>query len=99
MSNYRDRALLDLAHAVHVCQHCGKHAPSGCEPAHANWSEYGKGAMLKAHDWAHAAMCHECHAALDQGAHWTRDERRAMWERAFLKTLALYWVNGWLKVA
>ena len=99
MANYRDRALLNLAHAVKECQHCGKAAPYGCEPAHANWADYGKGAMLKAHDWAHAALCHDCHAELDQGGALTREERREIWERAFRKTLALYFRNGWLKVA
>jgi hypothetical protein len=99
VANYRDRDLLNLAHHVHECQHCGKSCPSGCEPAHANMSEYGKGAMLKAHDHFHAALCHECHAELDQGPNLTRDERRTMWERAFRKTLTLYFSKGWLRVA
>lgn len=98
MDNFRSRALLDLAHRVTECQSCGRHTP-GAEPAHSNMSAYGKGAMLKAHDWAHAALCHDCHVLLDQGPELTREERRELWERAFRKTLTLYFRNKWLRVA
>ena len=96
--NYRNRRLLDLAHRVDECQHCGKYTP-GCEPAHANWQEYGKGGALKAHDFYHAALCHECHAALDQGNTMDKAEKKDMWLRAHLKTIALYWKNEWVRVA
>ena len=95
MANFRSRALLDLAHRVTECQICGRHSP-GCEPSHANWSEYGKGMGLKAHDVFHAALCHDCHVLLDQGAEWTREERKEKWQAAFVNTLLLYFRNGWL---
>lgn len=98
MSNYRDRKLLDLAHRVTVCQACGHHT-EGCEPAHANWSRYGKGMSIKAHDCFHAAMCHECHAWLDQGKDLSHEERIAIWQRAFERTLLTYFRAGWLKVS
>jgi hypothetical protein len=97
VGNYRNRKLLDLAHRVTECQSCGRYT-EGCEPAHANAPGYGKGMGIKAHDWAHAALCHDCHAQIDQGGCLVREERREKWERAFLKTLALYWANGWLGV-
>lgn len=95
--NYRNRRLLDLAHRVTECQACGRHT-EGCEPAHANWSEFGKGMGLKAHDLFHAAMCHQCHAELDQGCKMSFEDRKAMWTRAYINTQLLYWQNGWIHV-
>lgn len=95
--NYRNRKLLDLAHKVTVCQSCGAHT-EGCVPAHANWSKYGKGMSLKANDHWHAALCHPCHMVLDQGKHMDKEQRMDMWERAHIKTMDLYWSNGWLDV-
>lgn len=92
----RDRKLLDLAHRVQTCQHCGKWT-EGCEPAHANLSQYGKAAGRKADD-IHAALCHDCHAMLDQGGALSRTEKREVWMAAALKTWALYMREGWLKV-
>jgi len=95
--NYRNRKLLDLAHEVTECQACGKYTP-GCEPAHANWQIYGKGGALKAHDCFHAAMCHDCHAELDQGNTMSREEKHDRWHRAHIQTMLLYFKNGWIKV-
>lgn len=103
---HRDRKLLDLAHKVHVCQSCGRHVEHGCEPAHANGALWGKGLAKKADDWAHAALCHPCHAWLDQGAdmspcgHYmgTRYGKREMWTRAHFKTMSHYWREGWIGV-
>jgi len=98
MSNYRNRRLLDLAHRVTTCQGCGRFAPDGCEPAHANWSIYGKGGALKAHDNFHAALCHWCHAELDQGNKMSGEEKKAFWWKAYLATMLLYFTNEWLRV-
>jgi len=96
--NFRSRRLLDLAHRVTECQACGKATPEGCEPAHANWSEFGKAMGLKSHDVFHAAMCHTCHRELDQGCKWSREERRDVWLRAYINTVLLYWQRGWVEV-
>lgn len=101
--HYRSRKFLDLAHRVHVCQNCGKWVGTegmddGCEPAHANWQEYGKGGAMKAHDNFHAAICHDCHVELDQGSGWTREEKKHVWLMAHLKTMLLYFLKGWLVV-
>lgn len=98
MSNYRNRALLDLAHSIHFCMHCAGHAPDGCEPAHANWSAYGKGMSIKAHDCYFAALCHRCHAELDQGPV-SREDKQAMWRAAFDRTLLTLWEQGMVRVA
>lgn len=85
--NYRNRKLLDAANGA-PCQMCG--AQDGTVvAAHANDSRFGKGAGLKAHDWAVAFLCHGCHAWIDQG-NAPRDEKREAWMVAALKT----W--GWL---
>ncbi len=95
---YRNRALLDLAHRDDMeCGNCGAVGP--CEPAHSNQQNHGKGASHKAHDVFFAALCHPCHAWLDQGIGedptgvWAgnRSDKQMMWRRAFDRTLLLLW--------
>lgn len=64
--------------------------------AHANWSEYGKGMGIKAHDWAVAAICHQCHADIDSGS-LSRKEKRDNWESAHIKTLEWIFETGIVK--
>lgn len=103
--NNRSRRLLDLAHRVTECQNCGRFSPDGCEPAHENGIEAGKGFGIKSHDNRHAALCHDCHAWYDQGGKrdpsgdWSVDQKQFMWDRAHKRTFDLYWSEGWLKVA
>lgn len=99
MANFRSRDLLNLAHAVKECQCCGRAAPYGCEPAHANWSEFGKGMGLKAGDHWTAALHHDCHVELDQGGNETKEQKRDRWLRAHINTMNLYWSRGCLRVA
>lgn len=104
--NHRNRALLDLAHRVTECMNCGRYT-EGCEPAHENGIEAGKGFGIKGHDHRHAALCHACHAWYDQGgglspcreysATW--QGKKEMWLRAHRKTFDYYWSQRWLKVA
>ena len=93
--NFRNRALLDLAHHL-PCMHCGQGEAS--EPAHSNASEHGKGMSIKSHDVYWAALCHTCHSQMDQGSRMSRQERRDMWRNAFDKTLLELWRRGWIKV-
>ena len=96
--NYRNRALLDLAHRVTECQLCTRHVPEGCEPAHSNKMAHGKGASIKAHDFFHAALCHDCHLSIDSGRKY-REEALTQWQGAHDRTMLLYFRNGWLKVS
>lgn len=101
---FRNRKLLDLAHRVTECQVqipgvCEGHSAHGCEPAHSNQIRHGKGFGNKAADYMHAAACHSCHAELDQGRRFTKDEKAAMFMEAWERTMALYFENGWLGVA
>ena len=77
------------------CQNCG--APPRSESSHANWSRAGKGKGIKASNIT-AALCHACHAALDQGSEATRMERENTWLWAFFKTTEALAVNGAIKI-
>ncbi len=91
---YRNRALLDLAHRDDSeCGNCERSGP--CEPAHSNMAQHGKGARHKSHDVFTADLCHTCHAWLDQGigpdptGRWSDDraDKQAMWRLAFDRTI------------
>lgn len=105
--NNRCRKLLDLAHELHDCTNCGAWATEGCEPAHENGIESGKGFGIKGADNRHAALDHRCHAWYDQGTgldpsgrfEGTKEGKAEMWNRAHKRTFDAYWKNGWLKVA
>jgi len=93
--NFRSRPLLDLAHHL-PCQWCGAGVAS--EPAHSNLQRHGKGMSIKAHDCYFAALCHDCHSALDQGSRLSKQERMDMWQTAFERTLLELWRRNWLTV-
>lgn len=105
--NVRNRKLLDLAHFVQQCQNCGRATPDGCEPAHQNGIDAGKGFGIKGHDHRHAALCHDCHAWYDQGGSTndpggfyspTHGGKLEMWRMAHLRTYDHYWAQGWVRV-
>jgi hypothetical protein len=80
----RSRQLL-MAVASLPCQHCGRHGMT--QAAHANESSMGKGRGIKASDIYTAALCCYCHAELDQGKKWSREERATVWGDAWRKTV------------
>ena len=96
--NYRSRKLLDCAKYAPKCMCCDKYNDGTVVMAHANWSEYGKGASIKAHDWAVAAMCYACHSELDQGSKLSKEDRKDTWIRAHIKTFEWLFREGFLKV-
>lgn len=84
---YRSRAHLDL---VHDCP-CMVDLPHECrglsEPMHSNDLMFGRGASFKAPDWAVAAGCHNGHGLIDgRSGGLPKDEKRAAWLRAFIRT-------------
>lgn len=107
--NNRSRKLLDLAHRVQECTNCGRWSEHGCEPAHENGIEAGKGFGIKSHDNRTAALCHLCHVWYDQpigegldpsGLYQpTWEGKQEMWNRAHKATFDIYFRDGWLKVA
>lgn len=42
---------------------------------------------MKTDDCLTAALCVDCHASLDSGKQWTREERREQMDEAILKTI------------
>lgn len=97
--NYRNRALLDLARGA-PCMglHCRAGADGTVVAAHSNSHIHGKGARMKAHDWAIAFLCHKCHSMLDQGAQLSRDEREEFWRDAAIRTTGWLWEQGLIQV-
>ena len=79
---YRNPKLLKLLKEL-PCQSCGIRSETVCA-AHRN---EGKGMGIKVSDALVAAMCHSCHTELDNGKTLTREERRAMWNRAYVGTM------------
>lgn len=66
---------------------CVGYSVDGLEPAHGNWSYFGKGMSLKADD-VFAAACHACHTEVDQGKNLSREEREYYWMRGAIRTWA-----------
>jgi ferredoxin len=68
------------------------------QASHSNQLEDGKGMGIKAPDNFVAAICATCHAEIDQGKTYTKDVRKAVWDKAHKRTIAELFRNGKLKV-
>lgn len=56
-------------------------------PAHSNEFVHGKGMSIKAYDHYTVPACYMCHAEIDQGKNFTKDEKKTIWREAFKKWL------------
>lgn len=92
---WRNKAFLRAVASL-PCQLCGKENET--QAAHANWSEYGKGMAMKAHDCYSAALCVSCHRDIDQGSKMSYEERKAAWETAWRKTILRLCENSLIHV-
>lgn len=81
----RSPALLKACRAI-PCTNCGRDDGTVCA-AHSNQAKHGKGRSIKASDVFVAALCHACHAALDQGSQMSRADRERMWNACHIQTL------------
>jgi hypothetical protein len=79
---YRNPKIIKILRQL-PCQHCGIMSETVCA-AHRN---EGKGMGIKVSDALCAALCIECHVKLDNGKELTKEERRDMWNRAYIKTM------------
>lgn len=79
---YRSAKWLAAVREIPYCVGCRRWLP--VQAAHAN---INKGIGLKTDDCATAALCLECHAELDNGKLYSRDERRAMMDRYIVLTV------------
>jgi hypothetical protein len=84
---FRSKKLLQLARHATVCTSCLCVNDGTVVMAHSNQSRDGKGMGLKAHDYRVAAVCGDCHMAIDQSPLHTREHRLAMWEFAHMETM------------
>jgi hypothetical protein len=99
--NYRNPRLLQTARG----KDCLLQIPGVCNgnpetvvACHANWTEYGKGGALKAHDVFHARGCSACHAELDQGNKLDYEEKKYYWQRGFERTMLALFDEGLVRV-
>jgi hypothetical protein len=74
------------------CARCWREGNT--EVSHSNQLIDGKGRGLKSYPWRIAALCHECHAMIDQGKEFTKAERIAAWESAHRWTVGELFVRG-----
>lgn len=52
-------------------------------PAHSNQAKHGKAMGRKANDQFSVPACHACHAEIDQGGRFTREQKFEIWDRAY----------------
>ena len=82
---YRNKKLLELLRQL-PCQNCG--IENGTIVAcHSNQSKHGKGMGMKAPDSLVCALCSTCHYELDNGRKLSKEERRHLWDQAYIKTM------------
>lgn len=79
---YRSRKWLAAVRKIETCVICGAY---GVQAAHRN---FGKGTGMKTDDCLTAAICEPCHREIDNGKDLTREERRALLDKAICDTLA-----------
>lgn len=79
---YRSDKWLKAVRQLPACVACLRYLP--IEAAHRN---EGKGFGMKTDDCCTAALCHECHYAIDNGKDLSRDDRRALMDRYIVLTL------------
>jgi hypothetical protein len=85
----RIKKLLNLANGM-PCMYCGNQDGT-VVAAHQN---EGKGYGLKRPDYMTAYLCGSCHFELDNGKELTKQERRNLWNAAYVKTSEYWWKNG-----
>ncbi|EOV8836305.1 hypothetical protein ACNY9Y_001758 [Cronobacter dublinensis] len=80
-SIYRSAKWLAVVRQLDCCVLCRRW---GVQAAHRNED---KGMGLKVDDSLTAALCADCHHAIDNGSELTREERHALMDRAIVLTL------------
>jgi hypothetical protein len=77
---YRNPKLLKALRDC-PCSHCGANDGT-IVAAHRN---QGKGMGIKVSDALVTPLCYVCHTSLDQGKDLSREERREMWDQAYIR--------------
>ncbi len=92
-AQFRSRAWMGAVASLEYCVLCNRY---GVQVAHRN---EGKAKGRKVDDCLTAALCPACHTEIDQGAHMSREERRATMDRAIVLTVLALVRAGKLGVA
>jgi hypothetical protein len=96
---YRNRKLLNLAHRVNECMFkspvCEGISTRGCEAAHSDFQEHGKGMGQKASDDKVCACCKSCHNWIGE-KRVPREVLLGMFERGIDRTMGYYRKMKWL---
>jgi len=79
VSTAEERRWFAAVAMMETCALCGSY---GVQVAHRN---EGKGMGKKSDPWMTAPLCPECHQSIDSGRHLSRDERRALIDKAILR--------------
>lgn len=90
MSTSEDRRWFAAVAMMEQCALCNAF---GVQVAHRN---EGKGMGMKTAAWMTAPLCQECHHEIDNGKNITRDERRALMDKAIIRTHDWLIQNGLL---
>ena len=90
-----DKAKLYGHVASLPCQSCG--CEGRTQVSHSNQIRDGKGRGLKSYPWRVAALCDECHRAIDSLGNLSRLERIEKWEDAHRATIGCLFENGLLR--
>lgn len=92
MSTAAERKWFAAVADTETCPLCRR---QGQQVAH---RDYGKGMGLKTDPWMTTYLCAECHRELTDGKHHTRDEKRALMDRAIVETHARLIESGKLRL-
>lgn len=80
MSTAQGKRWFEAVASLETCSLCGRY---GIQIAHSNRD---RGMGQKSKPWDTAALCPECHHAVDNGKDLSQDERRALMDRAIVVT-------------
>lgn len=78
-----ERRWFALMREIGRCTLCGSR--EGLQVAH---RDYGKGMGMKTKPWETTLLCDGCHRELTDGTQHTRDEKRALMDRAIVNGLS-----------
>lgn len=85
--------LLDSA-LEYPCAHCNRRDGT-IVAAHCNELALGRGFAHKTPNYLVAYLCSDCHDAVDGRRHGlSREEKHAMWNRAYVVTMSWLWRDG-----
>jgi hypothetical protein len=81
------------------CAHCNR-KDGTIVGAHCNELALGRGFAHKTPDVLVAYLCHDCHDAVDGRAHGlSLEEKRAMWNRAYVVTVSWWFRDRLIEIA